>query len=107
MRLAAQVPTRLPLGRTELTRWGTSVIFMANVPDNRSTRFALSGMILQGSGTKGYKPKWFFVSQLIKFCANEVARVTAEEFHNQKMAEHEAEKKAALTVVSNASPTKS
>lgn len=52
---------------------------MAGAPDNESTRFAVAAMIMHGAGTSGFKSKWFFVKQLIKAAANEVAHAVLTE----------------------------
>lgn len=86
-------PTRLPIGVTAHERWAASVVRLAGVPDNRSTRFALA-MVLQGGKTARVS-KRFMADQLRKLCANEVAQHVTQELKAAQKAEWEAERKAA------------
>lgn len=101
MRLLARLPSRLPQGRADFNAWAKSIIYMAEAPDNDSTRFAVAAMIMHGSGTSGYKSKWFFVRQLIKASANEVAHAVLTELKAKQQESLKSEQKdAALKVVS-------
>lgn len=101
-RLRAFLPSRLPQGRADFNSWATDIIEMAGVPDNDSTRFAVAAMVMHGAGKSGWKSKWFFVNQLVKAAANEVAHAVLTELKSrQQDALKEPQKTEALKVVSN------
>jgi len=83
-------PTRLPIGMTAFEKWATTVIRLSGCPDNRSTRFSLSVMIMHGK--KARVPKRFYALQLYKAAANEVAHAVAQEVKAQQKADDEAAK---------------
>lgn len=75
----AELPARLPVGRTEFEEWAKSIIDLSGAPDNDSTRFALASMILHASPDKSNVPKQEFVSKLQKFMSNQVAAAIMQE----------------------------
>lgn len=83
-------PTALPVGRTAFDKWAASVIRLSGCPDNRSTRFALTVMIMHGK--KARVPKRFFAQQLYKAAANEVAHALGQEAKAAQKAEWDAAK---------------
>ena len=95
MLLASFVPTRLPVGAKAHEKWATAVIKLSGkaIPDNSSTRFALSCMIMHLGATVDRKPKRFFVKQLRKASANEVAHAVATQY-KEKQKQEEADAKA-------------
>lgn len=83
--LLSFLPGRPPIGRAAMEQWMESVIRIAKVPDNRSTRFALSVMMMHTDAEKAHRGKRYFVRQLIKGCAQEVAHAfIVEEKEKQK-----------------------
>jgi hypothetical protein len=78
------LPTKLPIGREDFNVWSASVIRLAGVPDNHTTRFAL-GVILMHFEVAKYTPtKRFFAKQLRKGAANEVAHAVISEIKEEQ-----------------------
>lgn len=96
--LLSYFPTALPIGRAAFEKWTAEVIALAGVPDNRSTRFAVSMMVLHGHEGKSRISKRVFANKLYKAAANEVAVAVAEELKAAQKSEDEAAK---LKVVSS------
>lgn len=71
--LLSYIPTPLPVSMPELKEWQDSILAMSKVPDNDSTRFAVSVMIFHLDATTDRKAKRYFVRALNKSAANEVA----------------------------------
>lgn len=99
--LCSYFPTPLPTGMTEFEEWQTSILSMSKVPDNESTRFALSVMILHLSSTEDRKPKRFFIKALNKSAANELANAVAMNIKEKQKARIEAEKVLAQQAAQN------
>lgn len=100
------IPTKLPVaGMTEFTSWQDSILRLANVPDNDSTRFASAVMIMHLGATEVWKPKQFFVRSLEKSAANEIANAVCmglkEKQKARMLAEEEAKAKAAMQEANN------
>lgn len=85
------VPTKLPQGMTEFHLWADSVIELAGLPNNDSTKFSVATMILHLPPTDAYKAKEYFVRSLIKAAANQIAHGTMTELKEKqvKLAEQE------------------
>lgn len=71
-------PTKMPKGINEFNAWAANVIALSGTPDNSSTRFALSVMIMHRPITEWRKSKRFFAKQLYKAAVNEVAHAMAQ-----------------------------
>lgn len=85
-------PSPLPQGLTEFNTWSASLIDTYDFPDNDSIRFALSTMIMHLDATAAYKPKRYFALTVKTGMAKQVA---AQVFQDIKLAQQEAEAKAA------------
>jgi hypothetical protein len=90
-------PTSLPQGVEEFNAWASDVIILADVPDNRSTRFAAATMVLHLDPTTDRKPKRYFAKALRKGAANEVVSFVIQDLKAKQLADIEAAKKAAET----------
>lgn len=89
-------PSRLPVGLQEFNAWAEEIISLAKAPDNDSVRFALAAMIVNSDVTKAYQPKMFFILQLRKGMANQVAsHVMYESKKKQAEQQQEEARKAA------------
>lgn len=106
MQLLSRIPTKLPQGRTEFGNWASSIIFMAQFPDNSSIRFALASMIPQLQPVKrgglamprAKVAKIFFVRALKQGAANQVALTIMQELKQEQQEALKAEN-AGLRVV--------
>jgi hypothetical protein len=90
-------PTQLPVGVTEFEQWYQNIVTLCRnrIPNNRSIRFALSGMVLHEGSSKGFVARLFgmhrkapryFVSAILKAASNEVAHAV---FQSEKAAQQE------------------
>lgn len=68
-------PRPLPLGRLEFEAWSDKIIELANIPGAtaESQKFALSEMIMHVKPTQSFESYGYFVHQLRKGAANQVA----------------------------------
>lgn len=68
-------PTELPKGLTAFNKWTDDIITLAGpaIPNNRSTRFAISTMALHDRGGKSAIPMRHYVQKLRRAATNEVA----------------------------------
>lgn len=103
-------PTQVPRGKTEFIEWSGKVIEASGLPDNASTRFALSTMVLHLAPTADKVPVRFFVKSLRKAASAEVAFAVMEDLKAKQKADKEAAAKeqaeaTAKVVVSSVTPT--
>lgn len=94
-RIRAFFPSQIPQGLTEFESWATSIIEMADVPNNDSIRWSLATMVLHLNPTECYKPKEYFIRSLKKSAACEIAAYLMRELKAKQMAQVEEAKKAA------------
>ena len=77
----------LPMGRAEWNAWTQEIIDLSGMPDNDSSRFALSAMIMHLGPKNGMPqdkmPKRYFVKNLRKAAANEVAHAMLSELKDK------------------------
>lgn len=85
----------LPMGRKEFEAWADRIIGGALVSaDRESQRMALTSMIMHLGPTEDHKPDAFFIHQLRKSAANQVAHAIFVEIQEAKKARIAAEKDA-------------
>jgi hypothetical protein len=84
-------PSSLPQGMTEYNNWAFSIISLSKLPDNDSTRFALGSMIMHMGSRQDVKPMRFFVKQLRKAAANEIAHSVISALKEKQKAEYAAQ----------------
>lgn len=81
-------PRPLPLGRTEFGEWSYRIITGAMLPNVKDEdpiaflegqKFALANMIMHLGPTESHKPDAFFIHQLRKVVANQVAHTLMQE----------------------------
>ncbi len=95
----------LPIGLSEFDAWAAKIIARAGIPDNDSTRFALSTMVLYVEQSVDSVPADYFVSRLRKGAANQtVSQVMQDlkEKQEKQKATDEAKNAAAIEVKSEA-----
>jgi len=96
-RLLAYVPTKLPVGMTEMTVWMDSIIELSGqFADQDSMRFAIASILIHADSSKGALPKHYFISRLRKSAANQVA---SQVFQDIKTKQQEAQAAAAAKPV--------
>ncbi len=78
----------LPLGRREFEAWSDRIIELAQVPGatNESQKFALSEMVLHVKPTQSFESYGYFVHQLRKGAANQVAHTIFQELKEKRNA---------------------
>lgn len=72
-RLLAYLPSRLPMGMTEFDQWSDDILDLYDMPNNDSTKFAISTAIMHLGATDAYKSKEYFGRLLIKGAATQIA----------------------------------
>lgn len=74
----------LPQGGTEFEEWSDRIIAGAMVPtsDTISLKYALANMIMHIPATEDHREDAFFIKQLRKSAANQVAHAKIEEYKN-------------------------
>lgn len=104
LKISSYFPRQLPNGMTALNQYLTDVISLAGagIPDNRSTRFAVSTMIMHlGTDRNGYPkdsvPMNYFVRKLRKAAANEVAYAMLESMKKEQDQKKDATKNTATS----------
>lgn len=90
--IRAFFPSRLPVGVTEFNAWADDIMTMAKSPNNDSVRFALAAMIVNSGDTEAYISKMFFVLQLRKSMAKQIASFV---MYEAKQKQQEEARKAA------------
>lgn len=98
-KLAAHIPTYLPIGMTEFNAWAESIFKLYSWPDNDSMRFALAAMIINQGSTTVKRSKHYFYTALRASAAKEVAGGV---FRDLKIKQFEAEKAAKKTAEATA-----
>lgn len=84
LKIDAKRSTRLPVGLEEHKAWADSIIFIYDLPDNDSVRFALAVAILHRGETDFYISKQFFGKAMLKGAANEVASFMMKKFKDDQ-----------------------
>jgi thiamine pyrophosphate-dependent acetolactate synthase large subunit-like protein len=91
-RLLSYLPTKLPVGLTEFHAWADSIIELSGkYADEDSLKFALASMILHIDAKVASISKNYFVNNLRKVAANQVA---GQVFQDIKTKQQEAQKAA-------------
>lgn len=74
LRIIGLIPSRLPVGMKEFDTWAGEVLFLAQLPDNATTRGALAASTFHsnGKGFGGYQSKWKVAMGMIKGASNQV-----------------------------------
>lgn len=93
-KLWAFVPTLLPIGVEAFHTWAADVLGTYGFPDNDSTRWALTTMIIHLGPTAAYKPKRYFGLALHAAAAKQVAGGIFHEIKTRQMEAQKAEKAA-------------
>lgn len=112
LKLKSYFPTQIPKGATSLNVWIGNIIFLAGkeIPDNRSTRFAVATMIMHAGTDRDSVPMNKFVKKLRKAASNEVAYSLLSSMKDEQEAAIKARQDALLDPTSTeqktvASPT--
>lgn len=84
--IRAFFPSALPIGVTEGNAWLDSIVNLYNLPDNDSTRFALSSMIGHMNPTAAFKSKFYFALLAWKSMANQIAYAKMHELKEKQQA---------------------
>lgn len=101
--LLSFIPTPLPVGMEEFKEWQSSILSLSKVPDNESTRFAVSVMIMHLGPAEDYKAKRYFIKALNKSAANEIANAVCLDLKAKQKARIEAEEEAKKATLAAAS----
>src|SRR5665213_3402859 len=84
LRLRALFPSRLPVGMEEHKAWADSLIFIYDIPDNDSVRFAIAVAILHSGEATFYRSIEYFGRMMLKGAANEVAGAVVQELKTKQ-----------------------
>lgn len=88
----------LPMGRTEFEEWSDRIIGGAGVQATVvSQKFALANMILHLGPHEAFKEDGYFINQLRKYAANEVAHAIAVELKQKAVDAEKARLEASET----------
>lgn len=98
------LPTPMPIGRTSFDSWAESVLRIAGVPDNRSTRAALAAETMHISAKDAARGKRFFARKMRKIAANEVAHAIFSEAHEEKKKQAHEEAKTEVQALIDSHP---
>ncbi len=92
----------LPIGLTEFDAWAAKIIAAAGIPDNDSTRFALSTMVLYVDQGTDRVPAEHFITRLRKGASNETVSQVMHDLKEKQKAAEEARIAATIEVKSEA-----
>ncbi len=91
--------TKLPQGREEFEAWSNDILNTYDLPNNRSTKFALATSILHAPPTAVFEKKEHYGKLMMKGAANEVAAAVMQELKKQQQEEIEKQKAAEVTAI--------
>src|SRR5258708_4382823 len=102
-RLRSLLPSKLPVGMTELDSFISDIIELSgNYADRDSMAFAICSMIIHLGPQKSLVPKNYFVRSLRKVAANQVA---SQAFQDIKKRQDEAMKAAQIAAAQQEATT--